>query len=268
MSLFAINDYRVIIKQTVAARKARDASQNFQSLANALRIQKSYISKILRGYGDFTQDQLWQICGYLGFTAEERHYLELLLEYSRSSYQPRREELKKLIDQIQTRTLNTKAYLPERPAENSNIRDYYLNPLHQLLHIAFSVPHFARDPRRLAEALRIQPRELEESIRALESMRLIQQTPRGIEVLVPDLHLPQDSALYQVWRSQLKIMSLQKKIESGTDYDFMAVVSIDAQTQKNLHVKFLELVREMAPAVKASKSEQLCFINLELARWA
>ena len=78
MNIYEELDYRVILRKTIEERKRVDSSSNFQKLATAIRVQKSYLSKVFRETTDLNTDQLFLACEHLEFTSDQKNYLFLL----------------------------------------------------------------------------------------------------------------------------------------------------------------------------------------------
>ena len=61
-------------------------------MADHMRIQKPYISKVINNMADFSSDQLYMACDFLGFGEDEKNYMLLLLELERTTYTERKKK--------------------------------------------------------------------------------------------------------------------------------------------------------------------------------
>ena len=247
--LFREKSYRKAIDRIVSTRKHLDSRMRFSRLAEHMRIQKSYLSKVLKGAAHLSSDQLHLGCEYLELTPLESNYLQLLLEWEKSSLPARKQELEKKLLRFREKQLETKSHLQAKSLEKGSageaggpstkpssiaevlaersigVNEYYIDPLYQLVHMGLTIPSFQEEPKRLAEALGVSGERMESALQVLERIGVIQvktsseSNPRArgeIEVLRKTLHLSRESPLYRPWRAQLRLWALQKLLELGS----------------------------------------------------
>ena len=97
MNIYNELDYREILKKSVEERKKIDSSVTYQAMAEHMRIQKAYLSQVIKGIRDLNQDQLYLACDFLSFAPDESEYLKLLLDYARCGLKDREKVLLKEI---------------------------------------------------------------------------------------------------------------------------------------------------------------------------
>ena len=281
--------YRKAIEKIVSARKHLDSRMRFSRLAEHMRIQKSYLSKVLKGDAHLNSDQLHLGCEYLELDAHESKYLQLLLEWERSTIPSRKQELSAQINKFRERQMESKAHLQakalavskdagEAGAGGIGTNEYYIDPIYQLVHVALTIPAYRQDPKALASALGLPYERVEHAIQVLTRLGIIAiRTPfsqerrtRGeIEVLVKQVHLNRESPLYRPWRSQLRLWALQKLFEMGNKkpYTFSVVFSADEETRAEIQAKFLEFLSWAEKRVGKTKPERLFQMNFDLLPW-
>ena len=284
MSLFQEKSYRSAIERIVSSRKHLDSRMRFGLLAESMRIQKSYLSKVLRGDAHLSTDQLYLGCKYLGLTPEESKYLQLLLEFERSTLPDRKESLRKQVERMQAIQLESKKHLKAgevaRDSEELALGNgaYYLDPTHQLVHIALTVPKYLSDPRLISQDLGIEPERVEQSIDVLTKLGVLavsQESSAGkrargkIELLQTQVHLPRESPFYRPWRAQLRQWALQRllQLDSKKAYTFSVVFSADEETRTEIQAKFLEFLSWTEKRVAKTKPERVYQMNFDLFRW-
>ena len=85
--------------------RSKDKSQQrgaFKNIAEYLGVHATLISQILSGTKDFSEEQIFSVCEYLGVAKLETHYLWILLQFERAGslklkihYQQLKQELRK-----------------------------------------------------------------------------------------------------------------------------------------------------------------------------
>lgn len=271
MNIFAENDYRSLLKALVQERKRVDPQANFQRLAEAMRIPKSYLSKALHGHADLSSDQIYLACDHLELAVEERDYILMLHEASRTALATRKAFLAKRIEQIQRAHASAEDYI-EAPVVGGAANDqtaYFLDPWGTIVHMALLVPRLRKDVAALAAELGVARSLINKTITMLEHNRLIARVKGEVKVLVDSMHLPSGAGVYRAWRTQLRNLGASR-IEAATDDDAYAmtvVFAADRKTAHSLRLKILELLRDAEPLVREAPAEGVYQMAIELFPW-
>jgi len=176
MNIYRYLDYREIIEKVIEFRKKIDPKVNHSRLAEALRVQKTYVSRVVRKSAHFSSDQLYLTCKYLGFNEADTHYLFLLLEFERTALADRRKELSAQIRHIQSERTQIQKHLRTKviePQSNEKYLEYYLDPRTALVHTFFNIPECCRDPQKIRRALLIPEKQFEILVKLLERLEIV-----------------------------------------------------------------------------------------------
>jgi len=272
MFIFSESDYRVALKKLVQEKRADHSHFNFEFLAKAARIQKSYLSKVIHGSADLNPDQLFLMSTVLGLSEEEHEYLLLLLEHARSAIEGRRKELLKKIESIQQRNLKTVSHLESKPVsvrQLEGLGEYYLDPILQIVHMSLNVPRFRDDLLLLSKSMNLPLAIVTKAVRTLEKLKIIVREKGKVRIVLNNIHLPPESAVYPAWRSQIRNMSLQRLqyLTEQKAYSFSVIFSGDESSRKQIQKKILELLKEIEAIVKEAPSENTYQFNIDLLPW-
>jgi transcriptional regulator with XRE-family HTH domain len=268
--IYQLSDYRRVLEVFVERQKERGIKYTYEKLAEALRIQKSYLSKVLSGQSDLNQDQLYLAAREMELSKEETDFLSLLLEKERSSLVERRKELDREIQGIQKQYLKTDKHI-KTPISNISLEvlsEYYLDPWLQILHIALSIENFRKAPLLLGGKFSLSKERVIIYLKTLEKMKLIEWKGE-VKVLVESLHLPRDSSIFWAWRTQLINMGTErsKNLPIDESYNFSVVFSGDEKTRLGLQKKFLLFLQEAEKMVSSAKAKGLYQMNFDLFPW-
>jgi uncharacterized protein (TIGR02147 family) len=271
MNIYTKNCYRVVLREAVEARKILDPENNFESLADSIRIPKSYLSKVLHAKADLSPDQLHLACVHLQMNEDEFAYMDLLLEYARTGLTARRKRLEHRIAEIQHEHASAEEYLSAPVAAADQIQgqaEYFLDPWASIVHMALLIPRFRDDLLLLSRQLGLTLARLNETIILLEKLRFIERKQKKLHVLVEQMHLP-PSSLYRAWRSGLRSIGAAKveSINEAQSYSFSAVFTCDKKTEKLIRVKFLEMLKEVESSVGSSTSSDVYQIEIGMFPW-
>src|SRR5262245_46889647 len=106
MQLYSFQSYKLFLQSHLKARQALDAKFSFSWLADQAGVQRSYMSRVMKGQANLSSDQLYAAARALKLPPEERDYLLPLLEIDRCAVPERRQELEKTRDRLQQKKLS------------------------------------------------------------------------------------------------------------------------------------------------------------------
>jgi len=269
--IYGETDYRQVIKQRVEALKGVSASINFQSVAKATSMPSSYISKVMNGVAEFNGDQLYRVARFLGFSSDEQDYLQLLLEYARSQFPERRGALEQKIRQVRAKKLEATQHLTSRVVDPSDaaMAEYYYNPVNQIVHIALSIPRYQRDPAKLRDDLGLAGAQFERALGTLVRLGIVSKVVDRYKVEVFDIHLSREHVVYETWRDQIRLLSVErlKALDQENSYSFSVVFNASEPVRLAIQAQFMKFLEEIKREVDGAQDEECYQINFDLLRW-
>ncbi|MFN7733486.1 MAG: DUF4423 domain-containing protein [Pirellula sp.] len=272
MYIYDETDLRQIITSLVKEARGKGLGMTFERLAKASRVQKAHVTNVLKGRASFQPDQLYLICKELKLSQQETRYLLLLLDHERSVVTERKSELMQEIDQMQREHLQTEKYLQaeveDAPLEKVFPR-YYLEPAHQIIHIALSIEKFAQNPKLLEPILGVSHNRIVSVLDALESHGIIAQKDGRWTTIRKQVHLKRTSDLYPAWKMQMQTLGQARNQLSTSEnsYGFAVVFSADEKARKRIQTKLLELIKEIEPLVVKAPAQNVYQLSLDLLPW-
>jgi len=271
MNIFAESNYRKILRDVVEERKSIDGKFNFQSIGEFTRISKTYISKVTTEKAHFNCDQLCAVCEYLGFTEIQLRYMMLLLELERCTQKRWKDILTRDINVIRDKALDSTEHIKAKADQVSeqSLRDYYIDPMNQIVHICLSIPRYQREPQRLAADLRLSPSELRLIVERLEALNIVENTNGKIRTVVKSIHLPKSSPVYRPWRNQLKLLCMDRlnRDARNDDYSFSVTFSATPKARDKIKADFLDLLKQIENTVQKSDQQETYQMSFELFSW-
>ncbi len=271
MKLFEFNSYQKIIENFILEQKSLGSGLTYQNLALELRIQKSYLSKVMKGAAFLNKDQAYLLAQQMKLNKEERDYLFLLIDYERVANKTFKNELKKEIKQIQLKNTQSDQYLDKdiNDFSSSQMQLYYLLPEVQLIHLAFAIPKYQKAPEQLKKDLKLNSEIFQESVRILSELELIKIEKQQVILLKSNIHLKNDSPFFHQWQTQLKLKGIEwsKSLEVKDKYNFVASFTASDEDKENIRLEFLKFLNKVEKIVKRSDSKKLYQLNFDLFKW-
>lgn len=261
-TLFDFENYRSFLNFTLKTRgKARGTRSR---LAQALRCQCAFISRVLNGQAHFSLEHGIAICRFLGFREEEEKYFLLLVLRERSGSRDLENhfnnqilEIKKKREGISER-LQTKELLAETQQEI-----YYEKWYIAAIHILTSIPHL-QSPEAIADHLKIPLSTVLESLFFLESCELVDKKGNTYSIGKARIHLRRESPmirkLHTNWRLRA-IQSLDFSLPNAIHYS--SVISLSDKNRERFRNLILRFLEEAEPLVQDSGESGAYCINLD-----
>lgn len=270
-SYYDQDDYRAILKDCLKSRKTTFGREyTFEKMAQACRVQRTYLSTVLGGNGHINSDQLYLACDFLEIDEDGYRYLKYLHEFSKSSCQQRRSRLEGEIDRMRSKQLETSTHLTKLDNDRNDALDaFYLDFNAQLIHMFFSIKEFRDDLAMLQRKLRLDSDKFNKALRTLERASLISTEGGSIKLIRDSIHLPPDSPFYDTYRTQMRLRALEKLQTSNQDhqYSFSVLFSADDKTRRKIQHGFLNLITEVQKDVEASSDQGVYQMNFDLFQW-
>lgn len=271
MNIFKYLNYREILTELIEERRKGDRRWSFQGLAEAIRVPKSYMSRVVHGDADLSHDQLYLACEYFDLTRDEAHYLDVLLQYERCGLESRKALLREVMVKLQRRFLDPGRVLKNEINEGRIPlqTEYYLNPLHQIVHSALTIPQFQKNVASLASTLQLSRERLNDAIHKLERMGLCERNGDEARSIDLSVHLPKDSPIAAAWQNQLRLMSMQRmqSLPREEFFSYSVVFSADRLMDNDIRQKFLAFLSAIQSDSHDRPNEKVYQLNFDLVPW-
>lgn len=274
MNIFRYKDYREAISALLANYKEAGKDVSSTGLADAIQVQKTYVSRVLKGNAHFNSDQLFGACQYLELTDSEWEYLFLLLEYDRSVHQARRKILLGQIHEKQNEKKDVRKHYEAKFVEKGQEEpyfEYYLDPYLPLIHMFLTLPQYRQSPAMIGEKLSLPKAEMQLALAKLEKMNIIKKgkIAGAYELLVQHLFLPKDSPLYVPCELLSRQMTAQHLRKLPPDKRVLVSLSFsaDEKTRAIIHEEFLKFLRTADALIKDAREENIYHLSFDLFQW-
>lgn len=260
-----------IIKAYIQEQKVLGNQITYQKLAFELRMQKSYLSKIIAGNACLNRDQAYLLSKKMKLNDSQQEYLFLLVDRERAGIGEYIDELDCKIKALHNKNTQSDSYLDKdiNIISSSGMQMYYLYPEVQLFHLALAIPHFQIHPEQLKDTFHISDSLYQKIINILIELHLIEVRKKIIILLKSNLHLPQDSFYFHQWQLQMKLKSMEwiKQIEQEDKYNFTASFTATENDKDKIRIEFMKFLKRVEVIVKKAESSNLYQINFDLFKW-
>ena len=267
--LYDFSDYKAYLEKCVTELRGGPSRLTFAALAKQAKINRSYLSQVIKGDAHLSSDQLELITSALGLAEDDRDYLLLLLDIERTQIKERRARLESKAHELRREKLKSQSFLKTNDvaAASSAEAAYYQDPYCSLTHMFLTIPTYATAPQLLAEKMGISEAHLARVLQILCSAGVIEKKGDVYEIQNQLRHLEATNPLAQVHRTLMRLKGLDVLARQSSDRDYFLSTSFSAneRVRESIRRRFLDFLKSVSEDVERTKDvEEVFHINFDL----
>lgn len=265
MSVILFDNYREVIHQKI---KENSNVKGYKSkLAEALKIQSSYLSRVIAGTSDLTMEQAASLCDIWLLDKTESEYFLTLVNLERAGSEVLRSRLLQMLDSIRKSNDGMpKVELKGVEMDFANAYDYFSFWLLPTIRSALEVEEL-RDIPALAKRLGQAPEVIENGLNKLASMNLVRKSTTGWEV-VEGTFLARNTRLHGSYHSAIRNKAAEVMLAGDTDGRyFTAVFCLKQKDYLQVKEKIYNLVKDVESLAGAPGNEEVVAFTLDFFRF-
>ncbi|MBC7540935.1 MAG: TIGR02147 family protein [Bacteriovorax sp.] len=247
--------------------KSYPGGRGYQSiLAKAMNCQAAYLSQVLRGKVELTEDHAIKLVMFLKFNSLESEYFILLLRLSRAATRELTSYLEKKRLEMVAHQDDMENKVRAKTARDSDtfLTKYYSNWIPSTIHVSTS-SQYLQTVESLSLRFHLPIALVEENLAFLEKYNLVKKESGRWIFSGESIHLPKAYALnepYQVsWRSKV-IESIQKK--NKENLHFSSTFTIDKNSYKEILEVCNKAIEDAHKIIHGSGTEEVYSICVDL----
>ncbi|MBF0360947.1 MAG: hypothetical protein HQK49_08040 [Oligoflexia bacterium] len=288
--VYNYDDYKVFILEECKHQKI-----TLQHLSEKAKIQKTYLSKVLKHHVHLNEDQLFSIATLLCLEGNEVEYLLMLLRYQRTQKESLKKFLYQNVLEYKKKYLNLNKRLAAKNIEKKNnslfLQHYFLNKMIPIVHMYLCINEYADNLKKLSSKLDLTASELSFYLKVLMELGYIQedeQSKNKIKLVDKFIHISSDHPLSKQnhinWRlkaigqiEKANVPNLIKKNNSNNkgslkgnktanidNYYFSATVCSDQESFDKLKEDIKKLIVSYNEKLKRVDANMVFQFNIDL----
>jgi uncharacterized protein (TIGR02147 family) len=272
--VYDFRDYKEALQQVLKKTKSRDPQTTLRSLAVKVRVQYTYLSRVLNSkQAHLSEDQLYALSLALQLFPDEIEFLLLLRSYQTTEIPNRREAIFAKIENISQQKKTRADYVGDESVGSNHDLHYLLNPICVIIHVALLIKDYQKNPRLLCASLGISVADLRELLRILDSSGYIDIDPtdafKVIAVKSKHPHFTRTHPLMRAHQSLLKNAMNGRLAQTSEEVKESRMVTFTANAQffEALRKHFDEFMKEVQKSAGAGKHTHLYQLNFDFLRW-
>ena len=266
LNLFEFSSYKRFLIEYIKAQKA--AGRGLRSkLAQVAGCNTTYMSQVLNGSANLSQEQGEAICRFLGLTGEETEFLLCLIDSARAGTNSLKALLQKKIERMQAARLVVKDRVEiKEHLDPLSQATYYSHWGYAAIHMLVTIPEF-RTEARVIERLNLPPQQVRRMIEFLISCGLLRSEAGVLVAGRTQIFLGQDSPmivqLHNQWRLRAMLSVEKNEIE---ELHMTSTMSLSKDDFFKVREILLNAGNQSMNVARESKEEELVAMSLDFYR--
>ncbi|MGZ3793506.1 MAG: TIGR02147 family protein [Bdellovibrio sp.] len=266
MNIFEQDDYKTIIKYWIRS-KIENRRGAFKNLAGYLGVHATLVSQILSGTKDFSEEQLFATCEFLGIPKLESRYLWILLQIERAGSVTVKKHYVELKEQLQQQAMQiTHRIEKDRVLTETEKAVFYSSWIYSAIHVATTLEKKI-DFEFICTRFQIHPAKAREIINFLIEIQMIKEKEGRFYPGTTSTHLETSSPFIGKHHTNWRLKAIEAS-ENLRDDELMysANFSISNKDFKLLREELVQVIQRFLKIVKDSPGEDIAEFNLDFFR--
>ena len=257
MNIFTMDSYKKIIQSTLP----RGGSKK---LADYLGVHPTYISQVLTGDREFSEEQILQVCEFLSFKKMETRYLLCLVQIERAGSKKLKDHYLEIKKSIQASSLQiSKRIDKDRQLTDFEKAIFYSSWIYSAVHIMTTLD---KKPRieDIMEKYNLTMSKAREILSFLIDIEMVIEKNGTYHAGAIFTHLEKSSPLVIKHHTNWRLKAIQAA-EELTDSELMYSINVSLSKKdfENLREEMAKLIQSFLKVVKDSPAEDVAQFNLD-----
>jgi len=263
-SIFTQSSYRDFLREHIKhlPRKGRGA---LGQIASRIGVHSTYISLVMRGDRDLSQEQAFALADYLQLSDLETDYFCLLVQLERAGNQNYKKYLKEKIKKIQTESQKLSLRFDhERILTDEQKSTFYSSWIYSAIRLYCSTKETGRRPEELVARFGLSRKKVVEALNFLVDAGLV-EIKNGLFCMGPqrtfiEFGSPHLLKHHSNWR--IKALQRSENLEEE-ELMFTSPMSLSKRDFTRIRDALAETLKTVSPIIKDSPAEEIACLNMD-----
>lgn len=271
ISVYRHETYRQAFKALFSEKRKSPFRLSTAKLASHIQVQPSHLTNVIKERNHFSSDQIAALGSVLGLEEDEIEYLDLLKEWERAEFKPRKNKLHKKVKEIRDQKLRTSKELKVAPLilSNNDLEKYYLDPNYELIHLYCGTTSASTNPETIGRLWSLPAEYIAQILNFLQTRGFIELRKNRWQVKPIHQLLPTSSPLCQPQQllKRIRVIEAIQKLPPKEIYAFSGAFTMTEDTKLYIQGLFVDFLKEVEVAVLKSEPEHIYHLQFDLIPW-
>jgi len=252
------SDYKTFLRIYLKDPRNRGTAKR---LAEILRVQASFLSKLMNSKAHLSSDQAFLIAEHLFQDESRQKYFQILVEFCKSSNQGRRKQLSSDMDKIRHESAKVENYIG-KSEDSPLIRSLYYSNWHfGAIHLLTSIRQF-QSAKAIARKLGLSEEDILSKLKILQSWGLVKQVDQHWIHSSASIHLNREQGILPQMHSDWRNQSLLSLVGNKPDtVHFTNVHTLSLEDYRKIQKLTLDFIKN-AQEISGPSNPEECMILL------
>jgi uncharacterized protein (TIGR02147 family) len=259
LNIYQYKDYKKILTKFIADNKNIRGYQS--KLADACQCHSSFIYQVINTHLHLTPDQGADLSLFWQLDEEASEYFLNLIYLARSASKNYQKIIQDKLNSIRKKRFDISKKISNQQLSLEKQVVYYAQWYMIAIQLLIGMTSF-NDAQKIAERLGLNEQLVNESIKKLEDVKIIEKRKDGSWETLYNLHLDKSSPLATIYQTHWRQYALRKLQEKNSeDMYYSCVYTADAETFEKIKEKIMTIIRESADLMdQSSEKDIFCLI--------
>jgi uncharacterized protein (TIGR02147 family) len=265
MNIFEIDSYKDILKYYIRTQSHPHARGSYKNLAEHLGVHASLVSQIMAGEKDFTEEQIFAVCEFLGVPKLEREYLWTLVQWERAGSYQLKAHYKALKEKIRKESLSvSKRVRKNRTLSEEEKAIFYSSWTYSAMQIATTLSETRVDFQFLCERLHLSPSKARTTLDFLLAIQMIVEKEGMFFPGSTVTHLESTSPFILKHHTNWRLKAIEAaETLSQEELMYSGNFTMSKKDFSKLREELVQVIQKFINVVKDSPAEDIAQFNLD-----
>ena len=258
MEILNFQDYRQFVSYRLnTGTKARGS---MTKLASAMKVNTSYLSQVLKGERNLSQEQGYFLAKYFQLSLKEHEILRELIALDRASDPEYKKQVQERLEKLKS---NTEAELEQSVLNEKNQALFYSSWLYSAIQLITGIPGF-QSPEKIARHLKLDLKVVRHALALLVETGHCSTDGKHFFPLVKKTNLPEGSPLMGRHKTNWRLRALEVLPKfREKDLFFTGAIRIDRESYEKITQCLKKAIHEVHESIENADDELLACINID-----
>lgn len=269
MAMNSVFEFQNYVKYLIEYEKSLGGSRKGfrQKLALAAQCQPSFVSQVLKGDQNFSQEQALGISRSLSHTSTETDYFLMLIQFQRAGSIDLQKYLLEKLQNLSSQAQDLKNHIQNEGAlDSERERIYYSSFLYAAIHVFCTMGPSSLQT--ICLGLRVSPDQVSPILSNLVEWGLIRKTVNGENLYIASdmkWHLPRNSPSLNQHHLNWRLRNIENlQFSRPENLNYTAVLSLSPVDYDLFRIKISKVLQEFAKMVSRSEPRMVCSLVIDL----
>ena len=263
MELYKYRNYKKFLNNYIENLPKKGREQ-YLKISEFLGVHPTMVSQVLKGPKNFSEEQAYKVCEYLGLNLSETDYFMNLLHLEKAGTMALEDFYVRKLDILKSKALKVSSRIKASKGlteKDSSI--FYSDWKYSAIRLLTSLEQL-NTPEEIAERTKLPLRDVKKVLDFLLQVGLVKSEDKSLDIGVTKTHLKAGSPFVKAHHTNWRLKAIEKSSSlSSEELQFTGPLTISKKDFETIKIKILDLIEEIGEIVEDSPAEQLSCLNID-----